>query len=184
MNGSRLNEDGAAMLPPWLIRPMRGEEVEEIFALVTRVFNQFEAPGYSPEGVCDFFLYANSASAVDRADSHAILVGEIKGVIKGMIEVRKPSHISLLFVDAAIQGYGFGRALYEAGVVFLLQESPELEKVTVNSSPYAVGFYKKMGFKAITEEQVIHGIRFTPMERLLKTQYATKGEAEVEIREG
>jgi predicted GNAT family N-acyltransferase len=35
--------------------------------------------------------------------------------------------------------------------------------VTVNSSPYAVGFYHKIGFTDVREEIEKDGIRFTPM---------------------
>ena len=35
--------------------------------------------------------------------------------------------------------------------------------ITVNSSPYGLGFYKKLGFVPTEEEKTINGIRFTPM---------------------
>ena len=35
--------------------------------------------------------------------------------------------------------------------------------MTVNSSPYAVGIYRKLGFKAVDDEQSVNGLRFTPM---------------------
>ena len=35
--------------------------------------------------------------------------------------------------------------------------------VTVNASPYAVGFYHKIGFMDVSEEIEKDGIRFTPM---------------------
>lgn len=36
--------------------------------------------------------------------------------------------------------------------------------MTVNSSPYAVGAYEKPGFFDTDIEQVMNGLRFTPME--------------------
>ena len=36
--------------------------------------------------------------------------------------------------------------------------------MTVNSSPYAVPIYHKLGFKDTGSEQVVNGLRFTPME--------------------
>ena len=35
--------------------------------------------------------------------------------------------------------------------------------ITVNSSPYGLGFYKKLRFVPTEEEKTINGIRFTPM---------------------
>ena len=40
--------------------------------------------------------------------------------------------------------------------------------LTVNSSPYAVDFYHKRGFRDTGAETVADGIRFTPMEIRLK----------------
>ena len=36
--------------------------------------------------------------------------------------------------------------------------------MTVNSSPYAVPIYHKLGFYDVDSEQVVKGVRFTPME--------------------
>lgn len=36
-------------------------------------------------------------------------------------------------------------------------------RMTVNASPYAIPVYRKLGFIDIDVEQVINGIRFTPM---------------------
>ena len=35
--------------------------------------------------------------------------------------------------------------------------------VTVNASPYAVGFYHKMGFEDTDIQQLVSGILYTPM---------------------
>ena len=35
--------------------------------------------------------------------------------------------------------------------------------MTVNSSPFAVEIYQKLGFHALSGEQLADGIRFTPM---------------------
>ena len=43
-----------------------------------------------------------------------------------------------------------------------------IARLTVNASPYAVEFYHKKGFKDLQGETVADGIRFTPMELLLK----------------
>ena len=66
-----------------------------------------------------------------------------------------------MFVDEEFHKMGIGRKL-----VYALRE---LEKqlggyrLTVNASPYGVGFYHKIGFVDTNIEQVKDGIRFTPM---------------------
>lgn len=42
------------------------------------------------------------------------------------------------------------------------------EIMTVNSSPYAVPVYEKLGFHATGSEQTVNGLRFTPMERVME----------------
>jgi len=42
------------------------------------------------------------------------------------------------------------------------------EKITVNSSPYAVKIYEKLGFVPDGNEQMVDGIRFTPMTYMKK----------------
>ena len=57
---------------------------------------------------------------------------------------------------------GIGKRLF----LYMLKDN-QPEKLTVNSSPYAVPVYHKLGFCDVDEEQIVNGIRFTPME--LKT---------------
>jgi len=42
--------------------------------------------------------------------------------------------------------------------------------MTVNSSPYAVDIYRRLGFHAISEEQLTDGIRFTPMKCIIQKE--------------
>ncbi|WP_347567129.1 GNAT family N-acetyltransferase [Alistipes finegoldii] len=44
---------------------------------------------------------------------------------------------------------------------------PAVSRITVNSSPYAVEIYRRLGFTATDAERVTDGIRFTPMTYLL-----------------
>ena len=68
------------------------------------------------------------------------------------------SHIALFFVEPCFQRQGVGRALFLAA-----NDACLLDEMTVNSSPYAIEIYKKLGFHAFSEEQLKDGIRFTPM---------------------
>lgn len=47
----------------------------------------------------------------------------------------------------------------------VLAQNPKIRAITVNASPYAVGFYEKNGFTALDKEQEADGIRFTPMRK-------------------
>ena len=81
-----------------------------------------------------------------------------------LVHIHSPnhqSHISLLFVDEEFHKMGVGRKLVHA--LCKIQREIGSYRLTVNSSPYAVGFYHKVGFVDTNLEQAKDGIRFTPM---------------------
>lgn len=81
-----------------------------------------------------------------------------------MIAMRPPCHISLMFVDKSFHNQGIARALFEHMHNQVKAEGKHKE-MTVFSSPYAAGFYRKMGFVDTDKEQIVNGIRFIPMTR-------------------
>ena len=83
---------------------------------------------------------------------------KLVGIIAGQDRL---SHICLFFVDAKYQRLGIGRKLWE----HILRNS-EAARITVNSSPYAVEIYHRLGFQDLSCEQLADGIRYTPMEYL------------------
>lgn len=79
----------------------------------------------------------------------------LKGVI-ATNENRK--HICCFFVKAQYQRQGIGRKLWN-----FLRENSSSKTITVNSSPYAVPVYHKLGFIDTDTEQLSDGIRYIPM---------------------
>lgn len=88
---------------------------------------------------------------------------EAAGDIVGVIAMREPCHISLLFVDARHHRRGIARALVDTAV----KAYEGCAQMTVNSSPYAVAAYARMGFDPLGEEMEKNGLRFTRMIRAL-----------------
>ena len=79
--------------------------------------------------------------------------------MKGIIATNNNrKHICCFFVKAQYHRQGIGKSLWE----YLLNNS-ENEEFTVNSSPYAVPVYHKLGFVDTDSEQLTDGIRYTPM---------------------
>ena len=56
-----------------------------------------------------------------------------------------------------------GRRLVRVAVSFVMEQEPRIRAVTVNSSPFAVEFYKSIGFVPLGPERAQDGIRFTSM---------------------
>lgn len=76
----------------------------------------------------------------------------------GTLCMREPQHIGGFFVKADYHRKGIGRALFET-----MRRDYDKQEFTDNSSPYAVKVYEHLGFKANDNEQVVNGLRFTPM---------------------
>lgn len=80
---------------------------------------------------------------------------ELKGVI-ATNENRK--YICCFFVKAECHRQGIGKKLWK----YLLNNSQN-KIITVNSSPYAVPVYHKLGFVDTDIEQLSDGMKYTPM---------------------
>jgi GNAT superfamily N-acetyltransferase len=132
---------------------------------VIRVFNEFVAPLYSPEGVQGFLSYGADPDQIrERLPAHRLLlVAELQGRIVGAIEIRHCDHISLFFVNGESQRNGMGRELWHKALDTCLASRPDLAKITVHSSPNAVEAYQRLGFLVEEPEQTMDGIRFVPM---------------------
>jgi GNAT superfamily N-acetyltransferase len=141
------------------------DEWEEAMALAWRTFLVFEAPVYLPEGVRSFedFITDSTLKKMFEMGTYQMLVAIYEGRLIGIITLRDRTHISLLFVDERYHRQGVGRALVNRLCEYLIKEEGE-NRVTVNSSPYGLEFYHKIGFYDTGPEACADGIRYTPME--------------------
>ena len=89
------------------------------------------------------------------------MYGAFKGdKLVGVIASRSEgTHVALFFVDGIFHRQGIGTKLFQT-----VRKDCHSVKMTVNSSPYAVPIYHKLGFVDVDKEQVVNGLRFTPME--------------------
>ncbi len=148
---------------------MNKEDLSPVIQLVTQVFNQFEAPEYSSEGVGNFLRYIDVEAFRKRMNNnHFALVAQVGETIVGVMEVRNNDHICLLFVDATYHQQGIGKTLLRVAIARSIKNSPKITEITVNSSLFAVPIYQRLGFIAIGGEKVQDGIRFIPMTLLLR----------------
>ena len=150
------------------IRSAYRNEWQDAMALAWKTFLRFEADVYTPEGVRNFqnFITDSTLYRMFVMGTYQLFVALDGNQIVGMITLRDSTHISLLFVDAAYHRQGIGRALIKHLTDYLLTEAGA-NRVTVNSSPYGLGFYHKMGFRDVRPEESRDGIIYTPMEFIL-----------------
>ena len=146
-----------------VIRELSENDWKGALELVWTVFSEFEAPEYEPEGIAVFreFIALDSISGMLSAGTMHMW-GSFEGdVLTGVIATRGPGHISLFFVRKEYQRRGIARALF--AVVEQYCRNLNLNSITVNSSPYAVAVYRRLGFVDTDLETATNGIRFTPM---------------------
>jgi GNAT superfamily N-acetyltransferase len=144
-------------------RPMQPDEAQEVSDLIMRVFNEFVAPGYAPEGVQEFLWYVQPAALLKRAKIGTTLVACVEKQVVGIIQMKEISHVSLLFVDKAFQRKGISSELLNRAIAICRRDNPAVAQITLNSSPYALPIYEKLGFRPTGPEQVTNGVRSTPM---------------------
>ena len=139
------------------IRKLESIETESALDLVKKVFMEFEAPDYSEEGVEEFNKTMQDKEYLSKLCMYGAFTSE---KLIGVIATRSEgTHIALFFVDSSFQGKGVGRSLFQK-----VSADCNSNHVTVNSSPYAVPIYKKLGFIETDTEKTVNGLRFTPME--------------------
>lgn len=150
------------------IRSAYRGEWQDAMALAWKTFLRFEADVYSPQGVKNFenFITDSTLHRMFVMGAYQLFVAVEGSKLVGMITLREASHISLLFVDEAYHRQGIGRRLIGYLADYLRTEVGA-GRMTVNSSPYGVGFYHKMGFRDIRPEEMKDGIIYTPMEFIL-----------------
>lgn len=138
------------------IKKIGGMQIPEAVNLIWTTFLQFEAPDYSDEGVESFKNFIENKDIINSLEFWgAYDNGELKGVI-ATNENRK--HICCFFVKAKYHRQGIGRKLWEHLLI-----NSQNSIITVNSSPYAVPVYHKLGFVDTDIERLTDGMRYTPM---------------------
>lgn len=126
--------------------------------LVWRVFLEYEAPDYPEEGVQEFRRSIEDPGWVGAREFFGAF--DDRGEIVGVLATKDRTHLALFFVDSASQRQGVGRALYRDAEA----RNPG-GFFTVNASPYAHGFYLRLGFRDTAPEQCVNGLRFYPMKK-------------------
>lgn len=138
------------------IRKLGPEEIGEALCLTWNVFQQYEAPDYTQEGIDEFYKSIHDETYL----SELCWYGAFSPVdLVGVLATRSAgTHIALFFVEGKYHRQGVGKQLYEAA-----RAANRSNVMTVNSSPYAVPIYHKLGFRNTGPEQAVNGLRFTPM---------------------
>ena len=145
------------------IRELACSEFDTALQLAWTVFQKYESPDYSEEGIQAFWDFIHDKDYIKMLRIYGAF--ENRNMI-GMLATRSSgSHIALFFVDGMYHRKGIGRQLFEKACSDNISGT-----ITVNSSPYAIEVYHNLGFADTDIEQVTDGLRYTPMVCSLKTK--------------
>ena len=141
----------------FILRQFAEDERASALSLAWKVFSQYEAPDYSPEGAEEFHRCLRDENFLAGIE----YIGAFDGDAPiGMVGIRKENcHICFFFVEGKYQRLGIGTRLFECVKAECFGKT-----ITVNSSPYGLPFYRSLGFRSTDGEQTVNGIRFIPMQ--------------------
>ena len=124
--------------------------------LIWDTFLEFEAPDYSAQGVETFRAFISNENIFETAEFFGAFEND---ALYGVIATRENrTHICCFFVASQRQKQGVGRTLWE-----YVKTHSEASAISVNSSPFAVPIYHRLGFCDTDTEQLTDGMRYTPM---------------------
>lgn len=141
------------------IRQLTNSEYDNAVTLSLSVFTECGTADFDRNGLETFKSFIHNKELMDEltifgAFENDILIGIIGTKHNG-------KHISLFFINPDYHRQGIGRELFNYAYA-----NQTVEKITVNSSSYAVRFYESLGFSKTAQEQETDGLKYTPMIRM------------------
>ena len=139
------------------VRLLTAEERKAALELAWKAFCEFESLDYAPEGTKEFRQTLQNEAYLADLRYYGAFDGE---KLIGLLAIcERQNHICFFFVDGEYHRCGIGTKLFKR-----MREDFPSQSITLNSSPYGLPFYRALGFKETDSEQIVNGIRFTPME--------------------
>lgn len=151
-----------------IIESIKSTEIIEAGNFLRKVFDDSVSAEYSSAGVSHFYEMVTEQSIRERfLNGSRINVAKVDNRIAGYIEITGLNHIYLLFIRREFQNKGIGRKLIDDSLNVLRENNPELNKLTVNSTSFAVKIYEKLGFRKMADFQFKNGIMSYPMSLMI-----------------
>jgi N-acetylglutamate synthase-like GNAT family acetyltransferase len=145
------------------IRAARQDDAKEISQLISCLTAKFITDSFSPEGK-DHLISTMTPQAIEdfMQLGYRYQVAEKAGKLVGVSAIKDNKHLYHLFVSEHCQRQGIAGQLWKSAMKDCISRGNSGE-FTVNSSLYARGFYKKLGFVELLGPKEHRGVVFFPM---------------------
>ncbi len=143
------------------IRSITKADLEALSELVCESFLELSSSDWAENAVQKLIEDSTPialSKAVESAFYSAIALRN--GAIAGMVLLSKPNILKMLFVNPKLTRNGVGRALWEH-IRFIVEA--EASTIELNSTNFAIPFYRAMGFVPISQQFEIDGAKMTRM---------------------
>jgi ribosomal protein S18 acetylase RimI-like enzyme len=143
---------------------LNANDAEVASALIQCSFNELAAQDWENSARAVFLQESSPAALRTSLESPAFSAGTFSGAeLIGLIVMPKPTVLSMLFVHPGRLRQGIGRHLWEQARAHIEATYPAAKTVELNSTPYALGFYRSLGFTPLSAEFRLNGCRATRM---------------------
>lgn len=137
-------------------------DMPAISALMKQSSAKFIVPSLTKAAADHLMMSLNEAS-LERSGADVVYwVAENEGQLVGVLGLRGRAHVLHCFVAEKFQRCGVGAAMWRYVSQQLLSGEHD-SGFTVNSSLFAVSFYKTLGFVAVSGIVEREGVKFVPM---------------------
>jgi GNAT superfamily N-acetyltransferase len=139
------------------------EDARAISDLIRPLAEHYIAQEFSPESAA-ILLASMDAGAIEAymTSGYKYHVAEDDGMLVGVVGVRDNSHLYHLFVADDFRGRGVARELWRVARD-ACRVAGNIGEFTVNSSRFAVGMYRKLGFVETGPPDEKNGVTSIPM---------------------
>lgn len=134
------------------LRPFLPADVPMLAAIFAASIGELTGDDYSEAQQEAWMAAAESEEFGKRLASDLTLIATLEGSPVGFASLRGKDHIRMLYVHPAVVGQGLATALVDA--LEKLAGSRGAEKLTVNASDTAQGFFAKRGYIAMQRNSV------------------------------
>ena len=143
------------------IRLLNNQEYTQATTLSLDVFTKHGTADFDVDGLEAFKRFINNTELMNEL---TIFGAFDNNELIGIVGTKHfGTHISLFFINPDYHRKGIGRKLFDFAYT-----SQMVERITVNSSSYAVRFYESLGFSKVDQEQETDGLRYTPMIKIVE----------------